>query len=41
MDCCKTKNEEGCCEDLSRKEKNNFFGFLKRKTDKKGGEKNG
>ena len=32
MDCCKTKNKEGCCKDL---ENESFFRFMKKKSDKK------
>jgi len=31
MDCCRTKNDDGCCKDLGKKGNKNFFGFLKRK----------
>ena len=32
MDCCKTKDKKGCCKDL---ENESFFGFMKKKSDKK------
>ena len=32
MNCCKTKNEEGCCKDIESK---SFFGFIRKKSNKK------